>query len=191
MNKEQLIGLGLTDEQATKVLDGFKGFVPQARFNEVNDAKKNAESTIAERDKQLAELKENVGNNEALKKQIEELQAKNKSDKEKYDADLKAVQMNNAVDMALRDAGAKNLKAVKALVELSKVKFDGEKLEGLKDQIEALQKDETSAFMFDKTGVTPKGMTPQVGGDPTKPKPYSQMNYEERVAWLEAGNKPE
>lgn len=191
MNKEQLIGLGLTEEQATQVVEGFKDFVPRSRLNEVSEAKKNAEALVAERDKQLNELKKSAGDNEALKAQIEQLQAENKEAKTKYEADLKAVQMNNAIDIALKESGAKNLKAVKALIELGKVTFDGENLNGLADQIEALQKDEGSSFMFESKTFTPTGMKRDTGESVSKPKPYSQMNYAERVAFLNAGGQPD
>lgn len=189
MNKEQLIALGLSEEQANGVLEGFKGFIPPNRFNEVNEAKKAAEATIAERDKQLGELKKAVGDNEALKKQIETLQSENKAAKEKYESDLKAIQLNNAVDSALQEAGARNMKAVKALLDMEKVKFDGEKLEGLSDQIASLRTDESSSFMFKES--SPKGMTPATGTNGVPQKAYKDMNYSERVAYLEAGGTPE
>ena len=106
-------------------------------------------------------------------------------------ADLKAVQTNNAIDIALKDSGAKNLKAVKALLELDKVTFDGEKLNGLDDQIKALREGADSSFMFETKKVTPKGMKPNTGEGNDKPKPYSQMTYAERVEYLNAGNQPE
>ena len=85
MNKKQLLALGLTEEQADKVLAGFEGYVPSTRFNEVNEAKKNAEALLAERDNQLVELKKNLGENDKLKKQIETLEAENKTAKENYE----------------------------------------------------------------------------------------------------------
>ena len=74
MKKKELMELGLTEEQADKVVaasaDELKGYVPMARFNEVNDARKHAEDSVSERDKQIEGLKSAVGNAEALKKQI-------------------------------------------------------------------------------------------------------------------------
>lgn len=193
MNKEKLIALGLTDEQATKVLEGFKGYVPSERFNEVNEAKKNAEALVSERDKQINDLKKAAGSNEELKKQIETLQAENKSAKEKYDADLKALKIDNAINSALTGAGAKNLKAARALLDLEKITLDGEEVKGISEQIKTLTADESTAFMFavkSNGGNTPSGMKAGEGGKPTS-KPYSEMNYSERVAYLAAGGQPE
>ena len=60
MTKEELKALGLTDEQIGKVDEAYKGFIPKSRFDEVNEAKKKAEETIKERDKQLEALKKSI-----------------------------------------------------------------------------------------------------------------------------------
>lgn len=191
--KEKLIALGLTEEQVSQVLEQFKGYVPPERFNEINEAKKVAESAVAERDKQLNELKKGVGDNEELKKQIETLQAENKATKEKYESDIQTMRINNAIDQALTGAGAKNLKAVRALLDLEKIKMDGEAVTGIEDQIKALTSAEDSKFLFNvktETKQSPVGMKAGEGGKSTD-KPYSQMTYSERVAFLEAGGKAE
>ena len=51
MTKESLMAIGLTEEQATKVMEGLNGsFVTKARFNEVNTELTKAKATITERD---------------------------------------------------------------------------------------------------------------------------------------------
>lgn len=83
MKKEELMKLeGMTEALAEEVVkiadDEIKGLIPKARFDEVNEAKKNAENLVKERDKQLELLKGSTGDAEALKKQITELQESNK-----------------------------------------------------------------------------------------------------------------
>ena len=157
MNKKQLLALGLTEEQADKVLAGFEGYVPSTRFNEVNEAKKNAEALLAERDNQLVELKKNLGENDKLKKQIETLEAENKTAKENYEKSLNILKINNAVDVALTAKGAKNLKAVRALIDFEKIKVEGEEIKGIDEQINSLVADEGTKFLFNEVSV-PKGM---------------------------------
>lgn len=176
MNKEQLQALGLTEEQVTKILDGFKGYVPPSRFNEVNEAKKNAEQQLSERDKQLADLKNNLKSSEEVTKQIEALQAENKAAKEQYEKQLELYKVTNAVDLALTQHGAKNLKAVKALIDFEKIKLDGDNVIGLEDQIKTLTSDKNSNFLFkteEKGANTPVGMKPAEGsqskGEAPKP----------------------
>lgn len=190
MNKEQLLALGLNDEQVAKVLEGFKGFVPPTRFNEVNEAKKNAEALLAERDTQLAELKKGIGANEELQKQIETLQLENQKASEKYQADIKQLQISNIVERELMGAGAKNLKAVKALLNLDNVELDGETIKGLGDQIKGLQK--SDGFLFNQktdNEALPSGTKPAEGKPTGGNKPVAEMNYSERVAYLNAGGK--
>ncbi|NLB54085.1 MAG: hypothetical protein GX808_14265 [Syntrophomonadaceae bacterium] len=113
MTKEQLMAMGLTEEQANKVLaastEEMKGFIPKHRFDEVTEAKKQLEKDVAARDTQLEELKKVDA--EGLKAQIEKLQGENKTTKENYEAQLKQMQIDNAVEKALLASKAKNTKA--------------------------------------------------------------------------------
>ncbi len=183
MTKEELKALGLTDEQADKVIEGYKTYVPKSRFDEVNEAKKKAESTVAERDKQLEELKKNSGDADALKAQIEKLQGENKEAAKKYAADLKALQVGNAVERALTAAGAKNIKAVKALLtDLDKAEMDGEDVKGLADQIKKLKEGEDTKFLFGENNITGAKAGQKGNGNNTITKAdFAKMSYKERV----------
>ena len=168
---------GMTEELATKVADQsaeeLKGYIPKTRFDEVNEAKKNAEALVKERDKQLEDVKKSTGDNEELKNQITQLQADNKAAKEKYEADIKKMQIDNAVQSALKDADAKNVTAVMALLkDLDKAELaeDGT-VKGLKEQIEALQKSESYLFNAknEPQNNKPTGATPAGSGSQTPP----------------------
>lgn len=186
MTKEELTALGLTEEQAQKVMDGYKGYVPKARFDEVNEAKKKAEGAIAERDKQLEELKKNTGDAEALKAEIAKLQGENKTNAEKYAAELKAMQINAIVERELTSAGAKNLKAVKALLELEEAEMDGETVKGLSDQIKKLKEEESSKFLFGEQNPAFTGAAAGqgTGNVPANKKP-EEMTYSELAAYMQ------
>ena len=152
MKKEDLIKSGLTEEQAEKVLEvnaeQLKGFIPKARFDEVNNAKKQAEKDLSDRDKQLETLKNSTGDVETLKQTIETLQNENKAAMDKYNAELAEIKLAGAVDTALLGADALNVKAVKALLDMSKIKMDGGVLLGINEQIESLKKAEDSKMLF-------------------------------------------
>jgi phage minor structural protein GP20 len=152
MNKEDLLKLGLTEEQAEKVLsvnaEQLKGFIPKVRFDEVNNAKKQAEKDLSERDKQLETLKNSTGDVETLKNTIKQLQDENKAATDKYNAELAEIKLAGAVDTALLGADALNVKAVKALLDMSKIKMDGDVLLGINEQIESLKKAEDSKMLF-------------------------------------------
>lgn len=66
MKKEELLALGLTEEQVVKVLEGFKDTVPYSRFKEVNDEKNELKTELSNRDNQLKELAKITKDNEEL-----------------------------------------------------------------------------------------------------------------------------
>ena len=63
------------------------------------------------------------------------------------------------------NAKAKNVKSVKANLDLDKIKLDGDKLLGFDDQIEALKK--SDAYLFDIDNTVDNGVENN-GGNPRK-----------------------
>lgn len=188
MDKEQLLALGLTEEQCTKILEAYSGYVPKTRFDEVNEAKKKALETINERDKQLDDLTKSKGDLDALKTEIAKLQETNKLAKEKYENDLNTLKINNAVELALTTAGARNTKAVKALLDLTDAKFEGETIKGLAEQISALKGGENSFLFKEETqnvNTAPIGMKQTETNTNVVSKPTKEMNYTDWCKFLE------
>jgi hypothetical protein len=141
-----------------------KHFIPKDKYNEVAEAKKKLETDIQERDKQFEQLKNAAGNSEELKAQIEQLQAENQKAAEEWQAKMAQMQLNFAIEKALAAAKAKNTKAVKALLDLEKVKLDGEQLLGLDDQLKTLK--ETDPYLFGDSGKVGGGTNPPGAGNP-------------------------
>lgn len=141
-----------------------KYFIPKDKYNEVAEAKKKLEEDIQERDNQLEQLKNAASNNEELKKQIEELQEANRRAAEEWQAKMAQMKLDFAIEKALAAAKAKNIKAVKALLDLEKVKLDGEQLLGLDDQLETLK--ETDPYLFGDSGKVGGGTNPPGAGNP-------------------------
>ena len=192
MKKEDLMKIeGMTEELATKIAEQsaeeLKGYIPKTRFDEVNEAKKNAEALVKERDKQLEDVKKSTGDNEELKKQIETLQEQNKTAKAQYEADIKKMQIGNAVVSALKDAGALNTTAVQALLkDLDKAELaeDGT-VKGLAEQIQALQKSDSYLFKAKEEPGKPSGASPAGSGSTHVPgtitkEQFAKMGYKER-----------
>lgn len=175
MTKEQFIAIGLTEEQATKAAEESKkeleGFIPKSRFDEVNNAKKEAEKQVKERDTQLEEAKKNAGDNESLKKQLEDAQKANKEAQEKYETDLKEERTNNAIKLAI-NGKVHDDSMVAGLVDKTKIIVnDDGTVTGLEEQLKAIK--ESKAFLFKeekapepKPGFFPKAPGEPKGGDP-------------------------
>ncbi len=138
-----------------------KNFVSKTDFSVVKEAKKQLEEKMPSLDK-LSKI-----DTESLQATIETLKNENQAAKEKYEAQLKQQKIEHAVTMALTSAKAKNLKAVKALLDLenAEIQEDGT-VKGLLENIETLKGAEDSKFLFE-TNEAPKftGIEPVQGRD--------------------------
>lgn len=137
-----------------------KNAVPKDKYNEVSEAKKQLETDIKARDKQLDNLKASVGDNEELKIQIATLQADNKTKDEEYQQKIKDLTMNSAIKLAIAEK-AQDVDLVAGLFDKSKLIIgeDG-KITGLDEQLKTLQ--ESKAFLF-KTGEKKANYNPEGG----------------------------
>lgn len=146
------------------------------------------EKQVSERDSQLETLKNSTGDVEALKKQIETLQADNKAAVEAHAAEIKQMKVNSAIEAAITGAKGKNAKAIKALLNLENAELaDDGTIKGLADQIEALQKSDAYLFETKETKTTKlKGAVPAESGndDADKKVDTSKMSYSEMLAYL-------
>lgn len=178
---KELLGELYTDEIAKKlgdaklVVDDGK-MVPYDRFKQVNDDLKGANGIIADRDKQLETLKGAAGDNETLKAEIVKLQGENSTAKTDYDNKLKAQQLDYAIETKLAKEGAVNSKAVRALLDSSKISLDGENVLGLDDQLKSIKETEAWAFTQTQTKVPGSGGNPPPAGD-DKPAPTGSVAF--------------
>lgn len=92
MKKEEFVKLGIDEELAKKAeaasQEELKGFIPKARFDEVNTEKKKLELDVRDRDGQLETLKNSTGDVEGMKQKIATLQADNKAKDEAHAAQI-------------------------------------------------------------------------------------------------------
>lgn len=86
------------------------------------------------------------------------LQQSVKDMQKKYDEDTAQLKLNNAIDLSLIAATAKNPKAVKSLLDLSIIKLDGDKLIGVEEQLKALRK--SDAYLFADADPVPGAPNP-------------------------------
>lgn len=192
MKKVEFIALGITEELAAKAekasLEELKGYVEKSKHDEVVEENKTLKTSVSDRDKQLETLKASAGDNEELKKQIETMKQQNAEQEKAHKAELAQLRLDNAIENALTVAGAKNSKAVKALLDVSKVKLgeDG-KLTGWDDQIKAIQKSDAYLFNMQQKN-TFKGFQPGASSDnkPGTNVDMSKMTYEELAAYIES-----
>lgn len=130
--------------------------VPKDKYNEVSEAKKQLETDIAERDKQLKDLGDKAKGNEDLENQIKELQETNKKAKEEYETKIKNVTLDNAIKLALKDNKAKydDLLMTKFDREKLSIKEDGS-IEGLEEQMKSIKEGYKDLFEQPLSGQSP------------------------------------
>lgn len=126
MKKAEFIALGISEELAAKAekasQEELKDYVEKSKHDEVVEENKTLKTSVSDRDRQLETLKASAGDNEELKKQIETMKQQNAEQEKAHKAEMAQLRLDNALDAALAAAGAKNGKAVKALLDVSKVK---------------------------------------------------------------------
>ncbi len=192
MKRKFLEDLGLEKEVIDKILDENSADIGKAKgdLDAVTTERDKIKTDLADRDKQLETLKNSTGDVEAMKKQIANLQAENKTKDEKHAAEIKQLKVDAAVDAAISASKGKNATAIKALLkDLDKAEFtDDGKIKGLDEQLQSIMKSDDYLFDTSTKKTKMKGAKPGEAGkeDPDTKVDVSKMTYEELVAYMEA-----
>ena len=158
MKKEEFVKLGISEELAQKAAEAsaeeLKVFIPKERYDEVSEKNKALTEDIKTRDSQIAELSKVDA--AKLQERIDALQAENKAkdeertkQEEAYKAQLEQTRIDNAIELALKDANARNIEAAKALIKRDGIKIDNDSVAGVDEQVKALIEGEGTSFMFE------------------------------------------
>lgn len=206
MKRKELEDLGLTKEQADAVMkingadiENAKS-VSAAEITNLQTEIEGLTGQVKDRDKQLEDLKKSAGDNAELQKQIEQLQSDNATAKANHESEMNQLKVEYAVEKALTGANAKNIKAVKALLDLDDAKLDKDgNVKGLQEQIDKLVSGEDTKFLFNEVQQSQQQQTFrgfQPGATSTGVKPgtevdTSKMSYEELCAYMEANPNAE
>lgn len=157
-----ILGEAYTEDIEKKVSEEIgKGFVARADFNAANETKTSLEKQLKERDKQLETLKKVDA--EGLQAKIVELQEENKTTEATFKGQMAELRRDSALDMALTTGKARDTKAVKALLNMEEIKFDGDKLLGLDNQLDLLKKEKS--FLFDLVETDESTVKVDSGGE--------------------------
>lgn len=168
MTKKDFTDLGISEELATKAAEASKkeleSYVQKSKYDLVVTEKETLEIQIKEHGKQLEELKKAAKGSEELEKKVKELQDNAAASKAKYEKQINDIQLNHVIDTALKEAKAKNAKAVRSLLDMNDIVLDDGKVKGLDKQIKKLQEAEDSKFLFE-SAPQPEDGKPKIGGN--------------------------
>lgn len=142
------------EEKISKELPKY--FKPAKEFNEINEELKviKGEKKTLEDDKKKIEDEYNNFKKGSISQS--DYEAKKKEIEENSKAEIERVKLESKIDMAITNSKAKNLKAVKANLNLDTIKLDGDKLLGIDDQLKNLR--ETDSYLFDMDTTVNKGV---------------------------------
>lgn len=188
MKRKFLEDLGIEKEAIDKIMaeNGKDIESAKADYDAIKAERDAANTTIAERDKQLKELRDSTKDNEELTQKIADLEQKNKDDAAKHKAELDEFKINAAIEKALGSYKAKTPKAVKAMLDMEKIKLDKDgNVTGIDEQVKAIAEAEDTKYLFDSVVPKLKGAQPGYGADEDDPK-TEEMTYSEMCAYLEA-----
>lgn len=183
MTKDELMKLGLSEEVADKLVEDYgKNYVSKDQFNAKNDKLKSVEGELSKVRGEIDNLQKANANNDELKKQIDALKADSDKRTTEYEAKIKSMEIDNIVNTALSGVKSKNNKAVRALLDLNDVKIENGEIKGLKDQLDAVMKENPFLFGENTKPIgTPAGNEGGKHGTHTiTSKEFAKMNYAER-----------
>lgn len=150
MKREELKELGLTDDQINSVMASHGNTVNElnSQVNELTQQANEYKSQLDKNQNELDKFKSSAEGNDELKQQVTDLQSQldqNKSDSEQQIADIKK---DSAIDLALTQSGAKNIKAAKALLDNDKLELTDDGVKGLDDQLNEIK--ESNDYLFEQ-----------------------------------------
>lgn len=170
-----------------------KYFKPAKEFNDVSEKLKIANKEIETLKTTNTSIQTEYDNFKKGSISQADYEAKKKEIEDNSKAEIEKVRLESKIDLAINNAKAKNVKSVKANLDLEKIKLDGDKLLGFDDQIEALKK--SDAYLFDIDTPINKGVEND-GGNPRKNEGGSlsdddldNLSDEEYFALQEKNNK--
>lgn len=152
VKKNNLIALGLTEEQAGEIMaiyaKDLKGYIPKKRFDEVNDSKKDLEKQIKDKNEQLKSLVEKVKSNEEAEMIIKKLQQDNEFAKKSYEAKIKDMTITSAIQSKLVNVKYSDLLMDKFDKSVLVINED-RTVSGIDEQLTILKKQYNDLFIID------------------------------------------
>lgn len=159
MKKEDLVALGLTEEQIAEIqkLNGIDIKREQDKAKEVETERDELKGQLDIAQETLKGF-ENV-NVEELQGKIEELNKELETKSTEYQSQIAERDFNSLLDGHITSFGARNSKAVKALLDLETLKASKNQEADIKSAIEACQKDNDYLFGSNEPINNPTGPT--------------------------------
>lgn len=163
MNREFLESLELEKETIDSIMKEHGKTIQSVKQE---DAEKDTtiatlQKQLDDRNADLKELQKNADSDGSLKEELDTMTKKYESEKSELEKQLATQKKNAEIRLGVTKAGAKNERAVLALLNADEIRVDDEGVNGLKEQIEQLQ--ESDPYLFQSEN-DPSGQS-SIGGN--------------------------
>lgn len=177
MDAETLKGFGLDDVQVKSVMAEYG-----KNINPLKQERDSIKDQLADVTGKLTEAQKQAEQGSDLSEQLKTLQADFDQSKTEAEDNLRETKKSYEIQNALTAAGAKNAKAVTALLDVDKVNFDDNGgLIGLKEQLDKVKNDNDYLFAGNDDGVR---NTPRIvaGGNANPGTGKDEPSLTQRIA---------
>ena len=151
MKRDFLKNLGIEDKNIIdQILDENSADIGRAKGEldtyktKVTDLERELESKKTE----ITTLQGKVSDVEALNQKISQLEADKTTLTNDLNTKVSQIQKAHAIENGVRDAKAKNVKAVMALLDMEKITYENGELSGISEQLDTLKTGESTSFLF-------------------------------------------
>lgn len=180
MKRDFLKNLGIEDKEIIdKILDENSSDIGRAKgeLETYKNKVSELEGSIQEKDSKIADLEKSVGDTKTLNDKIAELESAKTQLETDLNTKVTEIQKTHSIENKIRDEKGKNVKAIMALLDLDKITFENNQLNGLDDQLATLKEASDSSMLFGEVGKpsgTEPGNPPSGGGNPPTAKTLSE-----------------
>jgi uncharacterized protein YoxC len=185
MKRDFLKSLGIEDKDIIdKIMDENSTDIGKAKGDTETLKQRitDLENDIRTKDATISTLQTKADSVDGLNQQIAQLQTDKTNLTNELNTKVSQIQKDHAIEGKIRDAKGKNIKAIKALLDMDKITYENNELGGLDDQLTALASAEDSSMLFGETQTPPAGThfnNPPAGGGGNPP---TSTNFAEAVA---------
>lgn len=154
----------------------------QKKVDDLSSQNETLTAQVKERDSKIDELGKAEGLSQKYKDQLSDLQSQIKSKDEEFAGKLANVKKSNAIELALRDAGAKDTKILSPLLDQDVIKLDEKgEITGLKEQLEKIQESHDYLFKSDDGQGKKTQVKAIVTGNPASGENDGNQNPEQAI----------
>lgn len=162
MKREFLKNLGIEDKDIIdKIMDENSADIGKAKgeLQTYKDKVTDLEGQLTTKNGEIADLQKKIGDTDALNQKIAQLTTDKNDLTNQLNTKVNEIKKTHAIESGVRDAKAKNIKAVVAQLDMSKITFENDELSGLTEQLDALKTDENTSFLFGEAQAAPPSGT--------------------------------